>query len=995
MSIPTANPSVSRLWDKFSPGSFWAASLALVCTASLGLAQSTWDGEAGTGAWGTATNWSSDTIPSTSAVHFFDAANANSQFTIDLGGDRAVAGLQFANAAGTDVFTFNNNTLTIGANGISNLDGQTQVINSAIALSAGQTWDTSGGGALDFNSTLALTQDLSLTGTAIVTIATVNLTNDVTLDNENSGGLEIANLTASADLVTTGSGDTDITGTTVVTADQSVENNGSGTLTFDSIQLSDDATSNILTLGGTGNITVNGVVSNGGTATASGLTKTGTGNLTLAGANTYSGATNINSGTVRITNAAALGATSTGTTVASGATLELSGSGRTLFNYEPLTISGTGADGLGALVNIAGNNVYRGNVTLAGDTLIRSDDSFLEFWGSFSGSGQTITLDGAGTHTLWGFIGTGSGGIVKNGTGGLQLAGSVDNTFTGNTVVNAGYLELYGGYFDVMVSGDLIMNNSTDLYQYNNGQIIDTATLTLNGGDYFKYGYYQVLDTLELNNGRSHGDRTGDRVDVTNTINSTGTSEISELLGLGDSAVEINVDSGTLTISATISDDVNPNQGFNKTGSGTLILTEQTGSNLANYYQGNTTVSEGILRILDDDALGTYTGNSTTVASGAQLQVDNNITVAGEQLILNGTGISSSGALRNIGGTNAWNGNIQLNSNSEIQVDTGTTLNIGGAISSAGLALTVETVGTATSTISGSIGVNALHKNGTGTLTVTNTNNQVTTNVNGGAFELGASNILQDVMDVNIAAGATFDTKAFTDTIDDIFGAGTLEIASGGTITADQLGNSSNQFTGILDVDGTLTLSSAVIGTGAVGTASNGTIILAGTGTFEVTDDFNFAGTLELGDGTLQISSTNSVFDLGTLHITGNSIINFSGDSGTTLNLENLTIDVGATVTVNGWTRGSNFWSADNWTDTLVSNVLRDTQGNDPQTRVTFSGYGADQTLWYTNDYVADEISVPEPSTYGAIMIGLGIAGFGYRKWRSKKRSTSSKAAEV
>ena len=51
--------------------------------------------------------------------------------------------------------------------------------------------------------------------------------------------------------------------------------------------------------------------------------KDGAGHWTLAGAGAYPGATTITAGVLRIANGAALGATSAGTTVFDGGTLEL------------------------------------------------------------------------------------------------------------------------------------------------------------------------------------------------------------------------------------------------------------------------------------------------------------------------------------------------------------------------------------------------------------------------------------------------------------------------------------------------------------------------------------------------------------------------------------------------------------------------------------------------------------------------------------------------
>src|SRR5690606_6638157 len=248
------------------------------------------------------------------------------------------------------------------------------------------------------------------------------------------------------------------------------------------------------------------------------------------------------------------------------------------------------------------------------------------------------------------------------------------NTFTGEVVVNDGTLELYGHTEVVAIQGDVTVNNGASLLQYSSGKLTDNATVTLNdGATYDTGGYRQDIGTLNLNDSSVIGDFALDRLDIRTAINSTGTSSISDRLGLANNNLSIDVDSGTLTIDALISYDDTVavgGGGFTKSGAGTLVLDTASGSN---NFQGDVVVSEGVVNIRHDDALGTYnTGGETIVASGAQLQVQGGLTVL-EELTLSGTGIGGTGALRNVADTNAWDGNIGLAANAEIQADTGTT----------------------------------------------------------------------------------------------------------------------------------------------------------------------------------------------------------------------------------------------------------------------------------------------------------------------------------
>jgi autotransporter-associated beta strand protein len=89
-------------------------------------------------------------------------------------------------------------------------------------------------------------------------------------------------------------------------------------------------------------------------AGAVGLAHNSTGTSVLAGTNTYDAVTAVNSGVLNIRSNAALGATVAGTTVASGAALQIQ-DGITV-GAEALTLQGSGIAGTGALRNISGAN---------------------------------------------------------------------------------------------------------------------------------------------------------------------------------------------------------------------------------------------------------------------------------------------------------------------------------------------------------------------------------------------------------------------------------------------------------------------------------------------------------------------------------------------------------------------------------------------------------------------------------------------------------------
>ena len=164
-----------------------------------------------------------------------------------------------------------------------------------------------------------------------------------------------------------------------------------------------------------------------------GLTKSGTGTLRLATANDFTGPITVTAGTLQIGNSSALGLTNSGTTIASGATLDVSATG--LNNPgESITISGTGVGGQGAILN-SGAEIQAGLrfITLAADAAVaatpivgngRWDLRGLGGAGVFGGNlnlnGFTLTKLGVGKISLVDSMITNAGSIMlSNGTVGL------------------------------------------------------------------------------------------------------------------------------------------------------------------------------------------------------------------------------------------------------------------------------------------------------------------------------------------------------------------------------------------------------------------------------------------------------------------------------------------------------------------------------------------------------------------------------------------------
>ncbi len=156
------------------------------------------------------------------------------------------------------------------------------------------------------------------------------------------------------------------------------------------------------------------------------LKKFGSGKVVLPNSSTYSGATTIHEGTLVAQHANALGATAAGTTVNTGAVLEVAGSIATA--AEALTLYGT-------LSSQTGVNTYAGAVTaVLGSPVIDVGPSSILI---LSANGSTA----------------GSGILTKTGAGTLRINGDPNLTGTGLYVINAGTMELnHSGTTDVPIS---------------------------------------------------------------------------------------------------------------------------------------------------------------------------------------------------------------------------------------------------------------------------------------------------------------------------------------------------------------------------------------------------------------------------------------------------------------------------------------------------------------------------------------------------------------
>ncbi len=162
-----------------------------------------------------------------------------------------------------------------------------------------------------------------------------------------------------------------------------------------------------------------------------GLTKTGSGVLQVSGtsANTYSGATVVNAGTLLLAKIAGVNAITGGLTIGDG-------------------VGGAGADivRLGAANQIPDTTVI--NIGASGLLDLNGMSETVAGISSASTASQvalgaaTLTLGDSGSSSFAGAI-SGTGSLLKQGSGTITLSGA--NTFTGNTTISAGTLVLGAG----------------------------------------------------------------------------------------------------------------------------------------------------------------------------------------------------------------------------------------------------------------------------------------------------------------------------------------------------------------------------------------------------------------------------------------------------------------------------------------------------------------------------------------------------------------------
>jgi autotransporter-associated beta strand protein len=707
---------------------------------------------------------------------------------------------------------------------------------------------------------------------------------------------------------------------------------GNQSLEFSTLAL---AANGNFTINGAGTFTISSVVANSGGTRS--VAKNGDGLLVLSGNNTFSGGLTVNAGTVGFGHNAGAG---TGTLTLAGGAIEAQGAARSLTNA--VTVSGN--------FGVTGSN----NLTLSGAMALGS-------------ATRTVNVDNTGTTTFSGILSGSGGALTKSGVGLLVLGNN--NTYTGLTTVNDGILRLTNAGALGNTAAGTVVTAGGEL-QLAGGLTVAGEALTLAGS-----GPNGALVSVT-------GANTWN-ADITLAADATITSQSTGLFSLGiyNANPATNPDlvlaGHTVTLNAASSGQIRVASDI--VGSGDVIIAS-TGSGSVEYYStantftGTTYVNSGTLSLYSDNSgpghfvVGDGTGTDTLVFNALNNQIGDAATVrVNRSGVLNLNNRSDTiGALTLEGGISAGTG----------RVTTGTgTLTLNGDVTLANHAASTQSaeiagnlnlgsgprvfdVGDSSPTVdllvsATTSGTAGLIKDGAGTLQLSGTNTFTgNITVNAGSLRVSAdANLGHTANDLTLAGGT-------------LAAAGSFTLGAGRTLTVDGAGG--------IDVLAGQTL---ILGTAGQLTG-NGTLTKTGDGTLALTALPDFTDNFVLDAGTLRLSDISLTLD--SLTITGNSTIDFTGTSAslyvTTLNLN------GFTLNITNWTNAVDYFFAANWTGAVT-----DTRGAAPMNQVSFNGFTGADTQWlgYEDNPGSgyQQITpVPEPSTYGALLLGALMALFTWRR---------------
>ena len=365
-----------------------------------------------------------------------------------------------------------------------------------------------------------------------------------------------------------------------------------------------------------------------GTGTGT-FVKQGASKLTITSTNSsYDGAFVIQEGSIKLGNDDALGSTKAGTIIANGATLDLN---NMTPGFEPVTVSGAGVNGEGAIIDSTtgtGVDTNLRDVTLAGDTT----------FGSPNGGRWDIRVRQS-TGTGPGLKGNGYK-LTKVGSGSVSIAAQR------NLDTNTPYWQMNLG--DILVSaGTLTFAESVELGN-------PSASLTVSPGATLNFYDLGLTNPIQRTITMSDAKLTwGGNVGDTNVINGG--------IQINGTSTTFNGDQATMIVNGVIS------------GSSTLTLTANSPGtlivNAVNTYIGETVISNGVfggngtlagnLSVYSGTTAPGYNGAGTltvngnvSLASMTSMELNRSATPNSDRIVAGGT-LSVSGTLNVVFATGA------------------------------------------------------------------------------------------------------------------------------------------------------------------------------------------------------------------------------------------------------------------------------------------------------------------------------------------------------
>jgi autotransporter-associated beta strand protein len=714
----------------------------------------------------------------------------------------------------------------------------------------------------------------------------------------------------------------------------------------------------------TGNDNTNTTFSGSISGTGGNLTKVGTGIFTLAGANTYSGATNVAAGTLRLASGSSLGNTNifvgssaklsarpnTGTTISTGGSLTLN-SGSTF------DMSG---DGNAGTLSVAGGLNLNNNVTLNFDIGTSGSSTvtdLLAVGGAAAGSGTaTINITGFGAANLsngrYNLITAGASGLLTESFALGTPTVTVNGTTYDLTLVSGGAAE------QLRVAGPSTTGNWTQTasgtFSWGEAGNWSGGTIPGSSGDIANFGaatansqiinldQARALGVLNFNNtGGGNYTIGGNGFNLTLNAggagaivtNSNGNNIISAPVTIGDVTI-INAVGGTsLTLSGVVSSSGPQSVTIGTGGTGTVVLSN------TNTFSGGLDIASGNVSIptINNSSTSGPLGTQTAVTLGAP---GNSIGT------LEYTGASSSTNMPFVAAAGGG-GSIQVDSNAAVLTLSGSITGSGSFGTSGPGTVVLEN---ATNSFSGGLNLNS------GTLRAGNANSGV---IGSGSVTFGASNT------------PTLDLNGNSPTTGLLSGSG-----ANGLVT-----NSAASGTA------TLTLSGAGSATyhGSInkGATADVALALTGGGTQTLTGSSNFTGGIAVQNGTLRIGNGASLSPANSLTLGSgaNSGVLALGDGNGAGNLTVSSLALSGTGTSNavvgGATSVSNLTISNTSPASYPTLIIGGAGTNQNNVSITAGGTSS-ITLSKSNTYGGGSIVntgatlVASPSGYGTTPAGTG-----------------------